>query len=132
MKEFFHGWRRKAGVATLVMACAFSAKWAESLDDINHHFFDLPQHWPDIVSNSGQLKFRLFEDFELDNTDWEYFDDGADDRLWHPLITVEPFTIGSGRTMGGGHAIVFEYWSLVLPLTLLSAYLILWKPRKRA
>jgi hypothetical protein len=26
---------------------------------------------------------------------------------------------------------MIPYWSIMLPLTLLSAYLILWKPRKR-
>lgn len=30
MKEFFHGWRRKAGVAMLVMACCITAAWLRS------------------------------------------------------------------------------------------------------
>jgi hypothetical protein len=30
MREFFRGWRRKAGLVTLVMACAVMAMWARS------------------------------------------------------------------------------------------------------
>ena len=31
MFEFFRGWKRKAGVATLVMACTLAAAWVRSL-----------------------------------------------------------------------------------------------------
>lgn len=31
MREFFRGWKRKLGVATLVLACAFMGMWVRSL-----------------------------------------------------------------------------------------------------
>ena len=30
MGEFFHGWRRKVGIVTLVIACVFMAGWVRS------------------------------------------------------------------------------------------------------
>lgn len=44
------------------------------------------------------------------------------------------FEFGEARQMSGTHAVfrIIPYWSLVLPMTLLSAFLILWKPSKRA
>ena len=46
------------------------------------------------------------------------------------------FVIGSGYTEALGEPVakklwIIPYWPLVLSLALLSAYLILWKPRKR-
>jgi hypothetical protein len=53
----------------------------------------------------------------------------APDIIWH----WRWHGFGSG-TWPAHHTTlwVIPYWSIVLPLTLLSAYLILWKPRKRA
>lgn len=44
-------------------------------------------------------------------------EEGWGDLERYNLIVIERWTV--------------SYWSLILPLTLLSAYLILWKPRKR-
>src|SRR3954462_3489874 len=54
MREFFRGWRRKLGVATLVMACVFAAGWVRSLfhrDNINLS----RTAW--VVSKNGQLAY---------------------------------------------------------------------------
>lgn len=64
----------------------------------------------------------------------ELFTGCSDVQRWD-LVGI---TIGSGIINGGPmnepvieiQHYVFPYWSMVLPLTFLSAYLILWKPRK--
>ncbi len=35
MREFFNGWRRKVGVATLLMACVLMGFWSLSCDGEN-------------------------------------------------------------------------------------------------
>ena len=47
----------------------------------------------------------------------------AVDENWGPVYTGRLFRY---------RRLVAPLWHLILPLTLLSAYLILWKPRKRA
>lgn len=39
MHDFFNGWRRKVGVATLVMACVFTAGWVRSYSPNNGFVF---------------------------------------------------------------------------------------------
>ena len=43
------------------------------------------------------------------------------------------FHIGAGKTMDRRqfHHVVLPYWSITIPMTLLSACLILWKPRPK-
>jgi len=41
MGESFKGWRRKIGVVTLVMACAFAAAWNRSRNTFERVRFDM-------------------------------------------------------------------------------------------
>jgi len=126
--SYFKPWRRKLGLVALLVACVLMSGWMRSNQERDRLGFGSPldTDFPCVVSHKGRIAFRFFEDVE---PDFQLFYDRADDRLWHPLITVEPFTVGSGRCLGGGHSIVFSYRSIVLPFTLLSAYLLLSKPR---
>lgn len=110
MHTFFHGWQRKTGVFTLLVACVFATGWARSLitDDYVVAFRR------SFISTKG--RFYLGHQFSLDHRSlaWE-----AGPGLFPPMNTVEIETVGA------------PYSIVAAPLTLTSAYLILWKPRKR-
>lgn len=152
MGGFFHGWRRKTGCVTLVMAGVLMGAWLRSrefVDEIRctsfgrRHLISLHQgrgtwsawnekegdvrlaNWISRTPNPpldidslrrGQAEVHavdLARDASLDMNDWEsaaFLDEESRRfRKWE-----------------------FRYWPIVLPLTLLSAYLILWMPHKRS
>ncbi len=154
MRTFLHGWRRKAGVATLVVALAVFGMWTRSLyfTDIccanlfgDYHVIQ-SRHgiavWlrqigigviADVTDSYGKIdhyrpEYRYskwneaWEPDEVWRCDWQY-------RLGEAGAGChEQMDDGKLRTLWWRIA----YWELVVPLTLLSAYLILWKPRKRS
>ena len=94
MGEFFRGWRRKAGLATLAMALLLMAGWMRSYMNQEYVYVHrTPSHYK-IISYDGRLRWVR------DEMSYRQYE------LWS-----------------------VPYWSLVLPLTLLSAWLILIKPR---
>ena len=139
MGEYFKPLRRKFGVLTLVMACVFAAGWLRSLEmddevrlptegEINHFLTssNLGLEWTTVIRQMPPQPstFR---------------------RISRPLeggrrkIYASPQYVWSINWCGfrvGGQGIdqitrIVPYWSIVIPLTLLSAYLLLNKPRQR-
>ncbi len=119
MREIFHGWRRKAGVATLVMACAVMGMWVRSL--YCRDVFYVGSTWGSFHLRSTDGGFKTEGGFnKLDRLDpqigwifeWETYG-------FRPLTYV----FGDYNTV--------DYGGIAIPLTLLSAYLILWKPRQQ-
>ncbi len=154
MEKLFSGWKRKLGVVTLLLACVFTAGWTRSLsiaDQINlptristkYHiiesvngsfrwcYFDcftnnvhctrirwmthLRSEWPGIFTFDApendyvpfEMKFRFY--------DWRF-------RRWG---------FGAGKIKADEISIAnmscwfAPYWSVVFPLTVLSAWLLL-------
>ena len=68
MGDFFHGWRRKVGLLTLVMACVFTAGWirADGICDEIHiiHDGDAGVAFSDVAEfehlNAGLLHHPVF------------------------------------------------------------------------
>ena len=116
MGEFLKGWRRKAGLVTLALACVLTAGWMRSYVVFDDQMsLDVPFGSPRIVWSIGG-----------------YVCSAPDGPRATPIESDLPsildMQIRVGRpTMAD---VVIPYWSLVLPLTLLSAWLILGKPRK--
>lgn len=109
MLEFFRGWRRKTGVVTLVMALVLMTGWVRSF-----HFCDLlwiQSPWGShfVYSECGHFRAWVFSGRRF-----------ATICGW---VLSQP-----GEWMHDGNSV--PYGPIVIPLTLLSAYLILWKPRK--
>jgi hypothetical protein len=131
MKEFFCGWRRKAGTVTLVMALAVAGIWMRSRVVCDTLQFKFGGRLHDIVSYSNQTSGVSWK-FDLafpEVLDWGSI----------PLNEVDADDIeGTLANYREGYRDLgfFEWhvphWLLVLPLSLLSAYLILWKPRKQS
>jgi hypothetical protein len=98
MREFFRGWKRKAGCVTLLLACVFAAGWVRSQNSIDS--FVISDF--EFVSLNGRIDFGV---------------------LWRRV------SIGIGEFPEYHAYKCVYYWSLVLPLTLLSAYLLVSKQR---
>jgi len=100
MRGFFKGWRRKMGCVTLCLALSIVGIWMRSYDQWDS--FDYGNTFVD--SREGVIQ-RVWD---------------ARNMIFSGGIGSEPETIVYWRV---------PYWSIVLLLTLLSAYLLLVKPR---
>jgi hypothetical protein len=136
MREFFRGWRRKIGCVTLLMALAMTGAWFRSLILCDAILIRSGTSWVDaIVSDAGHLMWADVCDDSPDPViQWRQFPAtmfrDQESIEWHKLWLS--FAIGEFRS---SKTVVGRIWSapycaLVVPLTLLSAYLLLWKPRK--
>ena len=155
MREFFRGWRRKAGLAALAMALLLTTGWMRSyvVQDVvllqrmpTHHVLQSSRGrilwWG--VSYSLFLSDKELEESSQEGTSFEWISlDTSEMRVWtSDEIDTED---GSGWLFGGGGFLIgadsddlngpmtrrwlCSYSLIVLPLTLLSAWLLLIKPR---
>ena len=149
MREFFHGWRRKVGVVTLVMACGVAGLWVRSQqmrDSLQVRVADNAAHL--FISNESELVWQSMRHEATDEVQLRRFAISrtlvSENRVYvanrrRGTETEDYSHSVSFRTITGswtGNKIQlaawrFPHWALVIPLTILSAYLILWKPRKR-
>jgi hypothetical protein len=138
MGEFFCGWRRKLGCVTLVVACVATAGWGRSFSDTDIIEFYVGKNSTEVLySFDCSVVWKRFHDEESHDeisfpmwdtcpqTDYAFFDDPKFDWNWR----WAGFGVGACYTEAAVLWIV-PYWSITVPLTLLSAYLILW-PGKR-
>lgn len=143
MREFFRGWRRKAGCVTLVMACVMAGMWVRGFY-MNDCFGIRSDEWHDLISLSskGLTWERYYTPGTLASTHGRF---GAG---WRSLPATDysdfgeciwrwswyGFDFGECRNKAlGVYRRTFwriPHWPPAISLTLLSA-LILWKPRKR-
>jgi hypothetical protein len=138
MREFFRGWRRKVGCATLVMACLVIALWIRSI-----YFVDELRLFCGNVCSRNQslelepanwdLEFWASQKWVTYSTDGQPSGYDADTDPHDPNHIVwylHMLGIGIGK-WPDGWLLTIPYWSVVVPLTLLSAFLILSKPRRK-
>ena len=130
MRAFFKGWRRKVGCVTLVMACVLATGWVRSCVatdcvelQTGQRFFGIGSccEYLILVKCSESRGFQPFVNWEFDGIEPVEHDDSSG-RMIYTWVTPH-------RTPN--ECSLIPYWSLVLPLTLLSAYLILCKPRPK-
>ena len=137
MREFFRGWRRKVGVVTLVMACAVLVVWMRSCAILDVFRFSTDHRCQCIASIPGVLTWWSWDGKDSTAQFWEVMNVNSPEGI-ESLANQNRHRASMGESLSGGAApirnmrlAVIPYWSLVLPLTLLSAYLFLWKPRQR-
>ncbi len=151
MANFFHGWRRKFGVVTLVLACVFAAGWLSTIRSPNCvHFvwqtsdktaFRFGTRNSQLVINSIDASLSLYVSSGINQaiavwkdptTSTLNYPSQADNEI-HWVFRFGGFDVGeySQEDPFEFHFKTwrFPYWSIVIPLTLLSAYLLLSKPR---
>lgn len=155
MPEVLKGWRRKAGCVTLVMACGLMGMWirshfvVEMISNAADGDWELKTAAGDVIwsRNSISSNGNSFTPMGVRRgLTWEskpYL--AADFRLPNDFVFVTRRQIPGAEYATASQTIqvfvnkmVFtvRYWRVSLlwaaiPLTLLSAYLLLWTPRKR-
>ena len=65
MGEFFKGWRRKAGVVTLVMALAFLGVWARSFRKVDNLVLAFGEISWKLGSKRGNLEIMRHRKFDI-------------------------------------------------------------------
>jgi len=126
MSDFFKCWRRKAGCVLLVMAAVLAAGWVRSLSVWDQVLFSHGDRSYSVMSYRGGVAWwslRNPRQQRLSFTSQAY---GAISRYKMSFVELTQKASSDGRRCWS----VF-YWQPVIPLTLLSAYLIL-LPGKRA
>ena len=153
MGEFFWGWRRRVGVVTLLLACLSAGGWIRSGERSDFFAFNGGQSSYSVHSIIGHIclartsPFEEPELFEFDSVeatslaDVKTEDNGTKTSVSHELVSAERrldwrcfhFCYGdletTTKTMKAG-MIIFPYWSITVPLTVLSMVLLLTKPPK--
>jgi len=146
MREFFRGWRRKIGVVTLMMACIFMGGWCRStmfhdiccvranrtsfveLHSLRHSFVCQLNY--DSSDGPDLAEVRSFTMAESDFDPFQYYGEFFSDHCWQQHgfgICRLPLGI---IPKGSFDAISIPYWSITIPMTLISFSLLLSKPRK--
>jgi len=160
MHTYFKPWRRKIGVVTLILACLFMAGWVRSRSVLDRFFYSQQQSMHAMFSMDGVVSWRRLTPFADDlptgwsqqpkwitseltqnsrdnyqfywkdgNVHWHWqwngFDFGA--ALFETLSQVP----GKANWIRREEIWQFPYWSIVIPLTLLSGWLLLSKPRTK-
>lgn len=160
MGAFFKPWRRKAGCVTLLTACVFAAGWVRSLTICDGMAITFTKSrysvrsyrhqilWDHEHVKNGRLYHPFFSHFRVIISEATHSDPFDGFRECHWRVSAGDFYIASGIGLAGyysnfvpkpGPPVRFSlmiaqtpYWSIVLPLTLLSAWLLLGTPRSHA
>lgn len=150
MGDFFRGWRRKIGLAVLVTALLLTVAWMRSFlvhDTLLLHCE--PRWYSEILSRHGRLRWSRSEQppdssatYSFDGPSRWHSVDARNDRWFDPATEDQRYQwqwkwygFGIGAILPGSAAPsirlwVVPYWLFILPLTLLSAWLLLIKQSK--
>lgn len=139
MREFFRGWRRKVGCVTLAMALFWANEWSQS--HLGGSMINLSRT-KRILSLHGRVMLVMMNSGDHIRP-WIRSQNGDIDasagNIWSPEWRRTFAGMEIGRDVYGNanqhvdNATWYRvpHWSVVLPLTLLSAYLILTPSRKQ-
>jgi hypothetical protein len=131
MWMYFRGWKRKVGLVALGLACLFAAGWVRSQsedDSFNSELFDgswnyfasANGHLTWITSTSEIVGFSAYEAAMLTGLPPEE----------HQVVSSNAFSETTKDSRLTTTKYVVPYWSIVVPLTLVSAGLLLSKSRR--
>ncbi|MDB5343196.1 MAG: hypothetical protein JWP89_1573 [Schlesneria sp.] len=151
MREFFRGWRRKTGSMLVLFACALMVIWFRSYaisDDLGYFF----QNDYRLTIGGGQLSWsRTIHSFPFPDPDPETFwqtvwwktakyipADAVTDHKYlskYELSGIEVSVSDQRLVYPVADSVRVSLWRvplmlLIVPVTLLSAYLILWMRRR--
>ena len=143
MRESFQGWRRKVGGLTLLMASFFMGAWVRSLTyteifdfakgdyttDILYSF-DCAFVWRKVFQESPDLR-TTFQEWESVPTTRHRYQFLTDDRIiWIWRWAGAGLGIHVVKPNDLSYFVILPYWFIALPLTSISAYLLISKPGK--
>lgn len=147
MREFFRGWRRKTGLATLAMACMLTIGLMRSYMVIDSLYASRGRTLHELTARAGSLTWlRHSEEDDVVPIQWQsthflgpnvrfsYWDGIQEEIEWQRNWVG--FSAGTFHVDAGGHSMLLRvevlsicYWPIILLLTLLSMYLLLTQPR---
>lgn len=130
MREFFQPLRRKLGVLLLVVACVAMALWVRTLSHADAIRFSKGGPRFVVVSGAHSLCFAMGpstpKELEFNSYPTSQFQREYDNYQFHwRLCGCGIASLGRPVT----RVLVISYWSIFIPSTLLSAWLLLTKPR---
>lgn len=140
MNGYFRHLRRKVGAVTLALACFLAIAWVRS--KLAGDFLILPRK--EVISINGALITRFaglgapeivtYQAMTFSNADDRTSYDDEWDWLYYGFgyrsFAVTWITKGL-RTTSTTFDYRFPYWAIAIPVTLLSAWLLLSKPRSK-
>jgi len=151
MGDYFKPLRRKLGVATLAIACVLMGGWVRSLETADHFCRLKRKSYTELVSTGGVIVWReltlMKKETETSlghppngysqSKSWgvQVFPDNTEHKGWDKESDFQLagfiFLTATAKWNDIQMAIwVIPYWSIVIPLTLISFWLLLSKPRK--
>lgn len=149
MAEFFRGWKRKVGVVTLVLACLLTAAWIRSsvIYDSVYGIGSVPEYRIGSMFGLVCIFVVRSEDTSPDACSDPHWISGKASDLFNPATQerFDPmqhstpnwrrdfagFHFGEGRSnlqmssQETWRCCSLPYWSIVLPFTLISVWLLL-------
>ena len=129
MREFFNGWRRKVGCVALVMALVLTGEWLRSRVVQDQITLGVNQRCHVVVSSRGYLRWFAIDDASSPFLSWR---SGVFTDISHgKFLLAIPGRGTAVVNVYAGRDWTVPYAFVALPMALLSAYLILWKPRQR-
>ena len=152
MRDIFRDWKRKLGVLTLLMDCFLVVAWGRSLSMLDIMTLATADMLWRLTIEDGIVEFSLYSgvsgDAELSkNTGWKSDNnvkaDGTKTRSGYITANLAIadtkselcwFTFATKKWITPQFSFdafyfVFPYWAIIVPLTALSAWLLLSKPR---
>lgn len=135
MRDFIRGWRRKAGCAALVMACGLTALWIHSRTTRSETVVPVGSRLNVLYGFEGHIYWVGYDAGNGMPLRWGYRT-GYRSRDWLEQFSLRDFEL-IWPELEKKHPYRMRYWSFqpghfAIPLTLLSAVLLLWPQRKRA
>ena len=128
MVEFFKGWKRKAGMLSLLVACVFTAAWVSSYGELAEslEFLGL-----EMISSQGSLEF--YDDngsvvtmaqtqaaSELEMTKESLREAG----LLGAFFPKGQLSSGTMMVESNRPFATIDYWAIAIPMTLVSVFLL--------
>jgi len=166
MRKFFHGWKRKTGCSTLVMALVFMGGWVKSIGRLEtihacpgrslfvvasrdqnlcvsrstyqSHDVAISKSITLFYSSLKELNVGCSSEKSSSESNTEYWT-GANSSFrnanpkWCWKLGGFILTFESHTTLGDEHETMFAtvpYWSITIPLTFISLWLLLIRPRQ--
>ncbi len=128
MFAFLHGWRRKLGCVTLVTALLIAGPWLRSyvIVDTFEGAFGPRRH--ELRSRHGRLTWSAYNPEVVERT-WVWRTRPTSRRDAYVAAFTPPVDFNHPWKMRRWE---IHYWTLAVPLTLLSVYLVLWRPGSAA
>jgi hypothetical protein len=157
MREFFRGWKRKSGVATLVMACVLTVGWIRSYSNLDMLTLATWNSFWRLTIEEGLVELSRYQ--RVSGEDPQLRGKNGSRNSWTTDNNIKPdgtksifgyafanLAIADWKTEFLGFAFATKKWSdpafvvdisffyfqfrdVVIPLALLSAWLLLRKPR---